>query len=186
MTNRFTSPTGVTILTRRDIEEMYPAMKNAHDFISSKDPDKPMADKKDNKYLTAAEIGLGAVGIGLLSGRLGTTQIGQSGIPLGVVIGAIGWGVAGFNLAGRFSDDVRNLSTGAALGWATLWAAGQGSQMRARAGQPAGIIAGEAVPPQLPYSPPPQMGPAQPTQNYQNARPLTEAELQVMAQNQRY
>ena len=187
--SRFNTRYGVPILTRRDIEDLYPTMRETHDIIESKrDPERPMA----NKILTGLEVGVGALGVGMLAGRLGTTQIGNSGIPLGLVLGAVGHGINAFGLAGKYGDHVANVSNGAIAGWATLWAAGQGAQMRQRAGQPAGIIAGQAPMHALPYSASPQIGPA-PMQfnsmqrNAQNevVRPLTEAELQIIAQNQR-
>ena len=185
--SRFDTRYGVPILTRRDIEDLYPTMRETHDFIESKknperDPEKSMA---SNKILTGLEVGVGAIGVGMLAGRLGTTQIGNSGIPLGLVLGALGHGINAFGLAGKYGDHVANVSNGAIAGWIALWGAGQGAQMRARAGQPTGIIAGQlpqGLPPQgLPYSAPAQMGPA-PMHN--NVRPLTEAELQLIAQNQ--
>lgn len=168
------------VLSRRDIEELYPALKTQHDFISKKsDPETQMA----NKLIEGLEVLVGSAGVGFLAGRLGTTSIGQSGIPLGLVLGVGAHAINYFGLAGKYGDHLSNLGNGAIAGFGALWAAGQGSQMRLKAGQPAGpIVAGNPVkyaPPQMSGYNPPLMN-AAPVQ--QSVRPLTEAELQLLAQ----
>lgn len=170
---------GLMGYSSRDIEGLYPSMRDAyHHLESRRDPQRPSV---ANTGLEAIEVGAGAALVGLLAGRLGTTSIGSTGIPLGLVLSAAGHTAAYFNLAGRASDDLKRASNGAFAGWLTLWAAGQGRQMRISAGQPdVPITAGREAPP-LPYAAAPQMNPP----NYATRMPLTESELAAMAQNVR-
>lgn len=184
----YKSPPNVIALTRRDIEDLYPSLRDAHQFIETqRSPEKTMVNdkEKENQFIKGLATFAGAAGVGFLAGRTGSANIGTTKVPLGLVLGAAGYGLAYFNLTGQFSKHVVNLSNGAFAGWGTLWAAGEGTRMREKAGGPAGpIVAGYDYkrPAEMPAYQPPMMNQAP----MQMPSPLTEAELQVMAQNQSY
>lgn len=142
--------------------------------------------------LTGAEVALGAGLMGWLAGRMGSTTIGSTGIPLGLAVGVAGHLAAAFNvLPARVQPHVVNVANGSIAAWATLWGAGQGSQARANAGgAPGGIVAGTlpayAPPASIGYRPPIPATPVHmlppPNAFAANApRPLNEAELQTLA-----
>ena len=189
---------GAMQMSRRDVEDLYSSMRDARQYIEAqRDPQRSRPSMTD-RLVRSAEVGAGAAGVGLLAGRLGTTQIGNTGIPMGLALSAAGHAVAVFGLAGRFDEHVSNLADGALAGWLTMWGAGQGRGMRERAGMPVGpITAGHdsmgavGCPPEY-YRQPAQMMPAnaRPGEwmlgiNGGQERPLTEAELQIMAANSR-
>lgn len=176
-------------MTRRDVEDLYPSMRDAHTYIESRrDPDKK---SMSSKLIQSLEVGAGAAGVGVLAGRLGTTSVGSTGIPLGLAIGAGAHALAFFGLAGRYDNHVHNFADGALAAWLTMWGAGQGQQMRAKAGEPTGpITAGldpqaQALVVSNPgYSPQARVLPASQPFNsnpFVRPTPLSEAELQAMA-----
>ena len=175
---------GGPMITRRDVDDLQASMRDAQRYLAAeRDPARSRGEVL-SRVVRTAEVGAGAAGVGLLAGRLGTTQIGNTGIPLGLAVGAVGHTLAFFGLAGRFDEHVHNVSDGALAGWATMWGAGQGRLMRERAGLPTGpITAGMDGIGNCPPHAPPQLMPAY--SRPQQERPLTEAELQIMAANAR-
>lgn len=73
--------------------------------------------------LTGGEILAGAALAGFLAQRF--RQAGAV-IPVGVTLGIFGLAAAQFNMLGRASTDLRNVSLGALASAAALWAAGRG------------------------------------------------------------
>lgn len=199
------------MMSRRDKEALHDTMRDAHSYLrSNRDVGSSGARKKTTleTVLEPIEIGGAAALIGIIAGRTGTTSIGSTGIPLGLVAGAIGHGLVAFDLLPeKANHHVQNVANGAIAGWTALWGAGQGLQMREKAGLAAGPIVsgttgggrsdamGNALPP--PPPPPPAQSPyayhqqprmlgapgpfsAQPFYSSGPKRPLTEAELQLI------
>ena len=171
-------------LSRRDVGELYASSRDARKFVEQRRD--PPSKSPGSLALQTLESGAGAVGVGMLAGRMGTTSIGATGIPLGLALGAAGHAAAFFGLAGRYASHLHNLSNGAIDGWLALWGAGRGAQMRLQAGEPAAPIVAGASPRAFAASRPLSefelrgmaggRGPVQ---------PLTEAELAAMAQEHR-
>jgi hypothetical protein len=162
-------------MSRRDVDSLYDSMRDAHSYIQSRRDGNSGGSRKSvtDKVVETLEVTAGAVGVGVLAGRLQTTSVGTSGVPLGLAIGFAGHAAAYFDLLGKHSDHLSNFANGAIAGWAAMWGAGQGLQMRQKAGLGTGpITAGNREPPQLQARV--QTSPAA-------ARPLTEAELAAMA-----
>lgn len=191
LSTTYRSSPGFGAITRRDVEDLYSRMRDSHEFIESR-RDAGMKEKT-SRAIQSVETAAGAAGVGVLAGRLGTTSIGNTAIPLGLALGFAGHAAAFFGLTGVATPHVQSLADGAIAGWIALWGAGQGTQMRQKAGLPIGPITagvsstgcvgcGPSMPPSMPGYAPRMMGPGgfRP-----GARPLTEAELQAMSQNYR-
>jgi hypothetical protein len=140
-------------MSRRDVDSLYDSMRDAHSYIqSARDGGGGSSKGIVNKVVQALEVGAGAAGVGILAGRLQTTSVGNSGVPLGLVLGFAGHAAAFFDLTGKYEEHVTNVANGAFAGWLAMWGAGQGLQMRQKAGLNIGpITAGtaEQAPPQL-------------------------------------
>lgn len=167
------SRSGLMSMSRRDADGLYAAMRDSNRYIKSARDSSSSSSKKSAMSIgkEALEVGAGALGVGWLAGRLGTTSIGNTGIPLGLTAAVAGHALAYFNVFGKFSDDIHNVSNGALAGWLAMWGAGQGTNSRQKAGLPIGpIVSGERgnAPVAQLQAPRPQM-------------PLTEAELQAIA-----
>jgi hypothetical protein len=167
-------------MSRRDIERLHDSMRDSHAYIqSARDGGGSSGKSTTGKVLETLEVGAGAVGVGVLAGRLQTTSIGSTGVPLGLALGFAGHAAAFFDLAGKYGEHLHNVSNGAIAGWLAMWGAGQGMQMRQKANLPLGPItagnnalAGVAAPRAL-HAPSPA------------SRPLTEQELAVLAARMR-
>jgi hypothetical protein len=173
--------TKVPVLSRRDVGELYPSLRDQYKYLESRrDP----ADKKGvaEHLVQTGEVAAGAAGVGLIAGRLGSASLGNTGIPIGLALGALGHAAAFFGVTGRFSDHIHNLSDGAIAGWVALWGAAQGGQMRQQASETGGGTVVAGAPPQATAQP--NAAPPQLTQGNVN-RFLTEAELQAIAQKRR-
>lgn len=203
-----------TFLSRRDdVQDLYEPLRDVKSYV------KAQRDSSKSSFLpergpaqeavTTLEVGAGSLLVGMLAGRMGTSQV--KGVPVGLALGALAHGAAFLGLTGAAAEHVHNLGNGAIAGWLALYGAGQGTRMRQEAGQPIGAIVAGANPalmgncgapherqapaqPSYPqYAPQPRaMNPAPLPQWYQgggnspgNPAPLTEAELQALAQSQR-
>jgi hypothetical protein len=173
------SRTPVYSLTRRDVDGLYAPLKTQHDYLASQRDPEPKRNTQSH-LIQSGEVAAGAAALGLLAGRLGNANIGQTGIPIGLALGAFGHAVAFFGFAGRYGEHVHNVSDGALAGWLTLWGAGQGTQMRLNAGGPAGPTTSGVSTGACAGCAPKQMA-----QGAQAPKPLTEAELQAIAQRRR-
>lgn len=161
-------------MSRRDKEALHDTMRDAHSYLrSNRDAGSSGARKKSTleTVLEPIEIGGAAALIGVIAGRTGSTSIGSTGIPLGLVAGAIGHGLVAFDLLPeKANHHVQSVANGAIAGWTALWGAGQGLQMREKALGTAGPIVsgrgpdaiGHAPAPPSPPSPPPQYAYQQP------------------------
>ena len=188
---------GLFRMTRRDVDELHDNVRDARDYLR-----RPARDNGDDgpslfgrRALAAAESGLGALGIGYLAGRTGSSSLGTTGVPLGAAVGVGGiLAVLSGRLPAGWNSHVEAVSMGALDAFMTIWGARLGSAAAARADEAGGLagvagvprdaIAGAtsqesawgraAPPPQQDLPPPPPADPGR--------APLTEAELQDIAQ----
>jgi hypothetical protein len=160
-------------LTRHDVDDVkHSSLRDAHRYLESRRDSSSASKNLGKSFLTALETAAGAGAVGWLAGRMGTTSIGTSGVPLGLVAGAAGHALTVFGLLdSKWDAHIQNVSNGAISGWTALWAAGQGSQSRAKAGGVAGPITAGSPPP---GPPPPQQFPAyQPPMRQMNPPPVS-------------
>lgn len=182
------------------------SLRDAHNYLRTRRDTEAQKKSFGELGLELLETAVGSGAVGYLAGYTGTTGIGDSGIPAGLVAGAVGYAATIF-VPSRFDRHIHRLSTGAIAGFLTLWTAGQAGKAREAAGGIAGPIAvsgardqiqGHAPsyayqPPQMQspppayYPPTPQMGPppvghwanqAPPQQTQVQRGHLSEAELQ--------
>lgn len=160
-------------ITRRDIDEAYASMRDAHSYIQRY---KGQGETAVGQLTQTLGVSAGALGVGILSGRFGALHIAGSKIPLDLAGGIIGHGLAFFGLAGKYGEHLHNFSDGVMAGWITKWGVGLGAKMA--------VDAGKAPPPVTAGVHHQQLG-ASPAGNAGNAgprkAPLTEAELTGMA-----
>lgn len=129
-------------MSRRDADDLYASLRDANRYIAKqRDPGTTARRSAKRVGLDALEVGAGALGVGWLAGRMGTTNIGSTGIPLGLTVAAAGHALAYFGVLGSYSDDLQNVSNGALAAWLAMWGAGQGTNARAKAGEAAAPIA---------------------------------------------
>lgn len=164
-------------ITRRDIDEAYASMRDAHSYIKRY---QAQGENVVGRVVQSLEVGAGALGVGILSGRYGALHITGSKVPLDLAAGLAGHALAFFGLAGNYADHLHNFSDGVMAGWLTKWGVGIGAKMAVEAGvAPPPVTAGA-----LPSSGTVPMvgcagGSAAPK------APLTEAELAGMAHSVR-
>ena len=199
-------------LTRRDFDDLHErSVGEARDYAErAQRDDGPDRGEMMKRVAPLLARGAGAFGVGYLAGRSGSSSIGATGIPIGLAAGFatyfasyMGW----TSFAGDYEKRILDAADGAIDTWWTILGARMGSAAAERAGRPptpliagapdgaqvsaAPIARGLAGPP--PYqtsrqppaatlaaeTPPP---PAREPPPNPNAAPLTEAELQNIAQ----
>lgn len=120
-------------MTRRDIDRLYDhALRDTKTFISKREQkSEPKAARSRSEELAS----IGALAVGALGTAYLSQRFRQAGavVPLGILLGGIGYGSAHFGLAGGFSDYLKHASIGAALASGVIWAAGYGSLAAERA-----------------------------------------------------
>lgn len=174
-------------ITRRDIEE---AQNYARDAMRATSRDYSGGGSQRTVGGTVRQtlgVGVGAVGVGILTGRFGPLNFGGNPIPLDLAAG-VGLHLTTFLLeafAGiSLPKDVNNVADGAIGGYLTKFGVGYGTSLRKAAGKPPLNLtdiageersAGRATPAQL------QQGNLR-AERARNKGPLTEAELVAMAQ----
>lgn len=181
---------GLMSMSRRDVDSLYDSMRDAHSYIQSRRDGASGEKGVTNQIVQALEVGAGAAGVGVLAGRLQTTSIGDSGVPLGLALGFAGHLASFFDIFGQYSGHVQNLSNGAIAGWMAMWGAGEGKKLREKAGLATGPIIAGALPPAqsaYPYSPASVQGPPIQLQapSVPQRGPLTEAELAALMARRR-
>jgi len=147
-------------ITRRDID-----MAERH--LARRDPAVGTIDKKAamGHARQTAEIGVASLGMGILKGRFGPIQVGPVPVDL---LAFVLLSIGGYmNVAGKYSDDVHNFADGLGAGYAHTLGAGIGGMLRVKAGQPLFTSSGDEF-----------VAGALST----GSSPLTQAELQAMAQ----
>jgi hypothetical protein len=175
-------------LSRRDVDALYPSMRDAHDYMRSR-RDASRAGSPVATLVGAAEVGAGALGLGYLYGRTQHWNIPGTPIPMGLAAGVAGHLLSLFVLGdSKWAGHVSNLSNGAIASWTTMLGAGLGTQARQAAGQPtAPITAGmfgccgspAPAPPQLQAAP---LFPQNVTAGMRGRpAPLTEAEVAALS-----
>lgn len=180
-------------LSGRDQNDLFGSLRDQQQYLMARRD--AAKDKKSvtHRLVDTLEVGAGAAGIGVLSGYLGTTSFGQSGIPIGLALGAAGHVVSVLGILPEgYGRHISNVSDGFIAGWLAMWGAGQGSQMRAnKSGDTAPIVSGHngRQYPQLSAAPQPQYsqmgGPAYSQMGASipgHARsPLSEAEIHAIS-----
>ena len=129
-------------ISRRDVDELYPRMRDAHDLLSRRDEPK-RGDRRtlvNNVLRPLAGAAAGAVATGLLTGRLNHWNFPGTPIPIGPTLALAGGVIDYFNLAGPFSSDFGAAGVGAFASWVNILSTGWGQQLRERAGEPLGPI----------------------------------------------
>lgn len=129
-------------ITRRDLDDAYASMRDAHSYISRY---REGGERVTGQLVQTLEVGAGALAVGVASGRYGALQIaGSAPIPLDLAGGIAGHALAFFGLAGKYSEHLHNFSDGVLAGYLTKWGIGFGTEMRRKAGlPPAMTVAGE-------------------------------------------
>lgn len=88
------------------------------------------AEKMTEKFVRTTEIGVAALGVGILQGRTGGIEV--MGIPAELGIG-VGLNMLGyFGAAGKHSDHLNNLGDGALAGYLATVGRGLGAEWKAK------------------------------------------------------
>lgn len=140
-------------MTRRDnVEDLYrSSLREMKEFLGEREVTDPTR-TLPGLALTGGEILAGAAVAGFLAQRF--RQAGAV-VPVGVTLGLLGIAAAQFNMLGRASPDLRNISLGALASAAALWAAGRGVISREETARPREDQAGQlqAMQPMQPQQP---------------------------------
>jgi hypothetical protein len=186
-------------ISRRDSDDLYPRMRDAHSYLSARDPAREKKHSPVGILRPLVGASLGAAAAGVLTGRLNHWNIPNTPIPIGAALGLAGLAIDYFDIAGPLSEDFGAAGAGAIASWITMMSTGWGQQLRAKAGQPVGqpITAGVAgsigacasCPSGNVVTPVPAHA-ALPPPNYlagvgARPRPLTEAEIAAMSHSMR-
>ena len=171
-------------ISRRDIDE---ANRYARDAMSrvSRDPGRYGGEGVGQRLTRTAEVALGAVGVGVLSGRFGPFNVNGTPVPMDLIAG-VGLHLLSFmGLAGAASPHLSNVADGVLAGYLTKFGVGYGKVWAQKAGVPPQTVVGAAYGDRslgahgnLHSGLPKALGiPA-----FVGAEPLTSAELAAMAQ----
>lgn len=162
-------------ISRRDIDEAYASMRDAHSYIQRFQGG---GETVVGQLTQSLAVGAGAFGVGVLSGRYGALHINGSSIPLDLAAGLTGHALGFFGIAGKYSEHLHNFSDGVLSAWLTKLGVGVGAKMAMDAGKPAPPVTAGA--PRLATGFQPST-----RQNHRDSiagrAPLTEAELAGMA-----
>lgn len=173
-------------MTRRDVEYLYTRMRDSKEYLESQRDMPKHTNSTSDAAMQAAATFAGAGAVGYAAGKMGTTSFGNTGIPVGLTAAVVGHILARFGPLRGHAGTVEAAANGAGAAWFALWAAGQGSGSRARAGDSTPIVSGQhASPMQLPAHQNEYMPPSAPRQMGGGGvpgRPLSEAELQAIQQ----
>lgn len=92
--------------------------------------------------ITAAEVGVSALGFGYLYGRTQHWNVPGTAIPMGLAAGVVGHLANLFLLppGSKIAPHLANVSNGAIGSWAAMVGAGYGTDARQKAGEPVGAI----------------------------------------------
>lgn len=127
-------------LTRRDVDDLRStSLRDSYRYIQARRDQGPRMGHLD-RVKSGLEVGAGAALVGILTGRLGTSMIPGTPIPMGLAAYALGTAAAVFAPVGRFSDDIQNVANGALAGFVTAWGVGLGTKMREKSGAPVGPV----------------------------------------------
>ena len=138
-------------MTRRDVDSLYKSsLDRTRNFFASRETCDPTA-TLGGLALTASEIAAGAAAAAFLAQRF--RQAGAV-VPVGAILGAVGLAGAQFDMFGKLSPDVRNVSLGAIASAVALWAAGRGIVSAEEATRGAVVVAPQAP---APVAQPPMM-----------------------------
>lgn len=147
-------------LTRHDRDRerdvLSAAMRDAWDYFSAGDDDRPKRDLSDvtrgilgdNERAVRDMLGLfgGAGIVGLTAGLMGNANIGNSGIPMALIPAGVAYGLSAFDVLPGFSQDFRNIGHGALAMGLGLWALSLGIRIQSQRQQSPAIVAAGAPP----------------------------------------
>ena len=166
-------------ITRRDIEE---AHRYARDAIGRVRSYSNTGEHVVGQVTQTVEVGLGAVGVGILSGYFGPLNIAGSPVPLDLAAGVAGHQLAFMGLAGRHAEHLHNFSDGVMAGYLAKFGVGYGKSLAQKAGKtPAPVFSGQSRDFRG-QSPIKQLLGNAISGTFTGAEPLSEAELAAMAQ----
>lgn len=175
---------GTVSIGRRDLDQAHRALRDAHAHLASS-RDESSSGKKDvkSKLVETGAVAAGAAATGMLTGYLGSTEIGSTGVPWGLALGVAGHALQMFAPVGSYGKHIANAADGAIASWVNNMAVVWGAKAKARAAQPpappvagiAGIGACTVGCPTTVGCPPPAL----PYPSY--VQPATEAELAAMS-----
>ena len=169
-------PTG---LTRRDVDALYKPLRDTHAFLTARRDVEHPKSSIAGSAVAAAEVGLGALGLGYYYGKTQQQTLGKTSIPTGLAVGAGGLLLSLFapRALKPYASHLQNLSNGAIASWLTMVGAGYGQGQANKATTPtasSGLIGcggARAAMPQLTAGAP-RYG--------QRPAPLTEAEYAAL------
>ncbi len=162
-------------ITRRDIDE---AHRYARDAMSRVRGGRGATGRVVGQLTQTAEVALGAVGVGVLSGRYGPLNVQGVPVPIDLALGVAGHILGFTGLAGGLSNHIHNVSDGVLAAYLTKFGVGYGKALAEKAGVPPRMVVG-GTGPMRSSSSLPKLGFGQ---VFTGAEPLTEAELATMAQ----
>lgn len=126
----------------RDVRDLYnSSLDDMRSFLRERESAEDPMKSVTSNAVTGLELVAGAAFAGYLEQRF--RQAGTM-VPVGVTLAALGIAAAQFNMAGKFSQDLRNVSFGALASAVALWAAGRGAINAEGAGFPGATAAGSA------------------------------------------
>ena len=129
-------------ITRRDIEEAHQYARDAMTRGSARDYNKKTGESRTvgGVIRQTMGVGIGAFGVGVLTGRLGPLHIGGNPVPVDLVAG-LGIHLGTFLASAFFNieapKDFNNVADGVLAGYFTKFGVGVGTQLRAKANLPA-------------------------------------------------
>src|SRR5882724_8544883 len=119
---------GIMSLSRRDMDDVYGSLRDQNAWMQARrDPNRTSYAERAAGF---AEVLGGSMAVGYLAGRLGTGNIPNTSIPLGLAAGAAIHLAAAFLPLGKMADHLAQVGNGAAAGWGSMWAAGLGQKQR--------------------------------------------------------
>lgn len=131
-------------ISRRDLDDLYPRMRDAHDYLSRRDSARDNGERSrslvNNVVRPMAAAAAGAAATGLITGRLNHWNFPGTPIPIGLTLAVAGQAIDYFGIAGPYGKDFSAAGLGAFASWINMLSTGWGQQLRARAGEPLGPI----------------------------------------------
>lgn len=159
-------------ITRRDVEDAFSHLRDVHSRVSKHSSH---GERIVGQVVQTVEVSAGALTNGVLSGRYGNMTLGQTKIPLDLVLALGGHGLALFGIAGKHAEHLHNFADGYLAGYLTKLGAGIGARWAQKQGASPHVFSGTSSHHSFTTSHRSQFSGA--------ARaPLTEAELTSLAQ----
>lgn len=189
-------PRALMRMSRRDMEDLERRSQGARAYLQSQRDNGETKRSPFKRLVPALETIGTALTLGWVAGRSGSSSIGASSVPLGLALGVVGLASNYMGWTRGYAAHVEAVSEGALSAWSTILGARLGDAAARRAGQPGGVIAGappgaarafeappnRGLPPAARAYEPPNLRPRQAAPSDPKLSPLSEAELQDIAQ----